>query len=138
VAISLSFTGSPIHPPPSRCSQEGSVFTHYRNTRARPTKMLHQLCLRNKTRLVEIKQHHCDTPGVYFVLCREICHSLGGSVKISISRSCLSLIFQIIHSCFTEFRVIQSRRRPNLEPVKNFNSRHEYKLDSRSRFINLI
>jgi hypothetical protein len=37
---------------------EGSVFTHYRNTRARPANMLHRLSLRNKTRLPEIKQHH--------------------------------------------------------------------------------
>jgi hypothetical protein len=32
----------------------------------------------------------CDTPGVYFVLCREICPNLGRSVKFSISRSRLS------------------------------------------------
>jgi hypothetical protein len=34
----------------------------------------------------------CDTPGVSLVLCREIYPNLGCSVKISISRSCLSLI----------------------------------------------
>jgi hypothetical protein len=32
----------------------------------------------------------------------------------------MSLIIQIIHSCFTEFRVTQSHRRPILEPVKTF------------------
>jgi hypothetical protein len=32
----------------------------------------------------------CDTPGVYFMLCREIYPKLGCSVKISISRSRLS------------------------------------------------
>jgi hypothetical protein len=41
-------------------------------------------------------------------------------VKLPISRSRMSLIIQIIHPHFTEFGVIQSRRRPNLEPVKTF------------------
>jgi hypothetical protein len=41
-------------------------------------------------------------------------------VKISISRSLVSLIIQTIHSHFIEFGVIQSQRRPNLEPVKTF------------------
>ena len=54
----------------------------------------------------------CDTPGVSFVLRREIYPNLGCSVKISISRSRMSLIIQIIHSRFTEFRVTQSHRRP--------------------------
>jgi hypothetical protein len=36
--------------------------------------------------------YSCDTPGVNFVLCREIYPDLGCSVKIAISRSCLSLI----------------------------------------------
>jgi hypothetical protein len=62
----------------------------------------------------------CDTPGVSFVLRREICPNLGCSVKISISRSPMSLIIQIIHSRFTEFGVIQSHKRPNSEPVKTF------------------
>jgi hypothetical protein len=62
----------------------------------------------------------CDTPGVSFVLRREIYPNLGCSVKISISRSRMSLIIQIIHSRFTEFRVTQSHRRPILDPVKTF------------------
>jgi hypothetical protein len=37
----------------------------------------------------------CDTPGVYFALCREINPNLGCSVKISISRSCLSLFIRL-------------------------------------------
>jgi hypothetical protein len=41
-------------------------------------------------------------------------------VKISISRSRMSLIIQIIHSHITEFGVIQSHKRPNSEPVKTF------------------
>jgi hypothetical protein len=39
----------------------------------------------------------CDTPGVYFLLRREFCPKLGCSVKIFISRSCLSLFIRIIH-----------------------------------------
>jgi hypothetical protein len=54
----------------------------------------------------------CDTPGVSFVLRREIYPNLGCSVKISISRSRMSLIIQIIHLRFTEFGVTQSHRRP--------------------------
>jgi hypothetical protein len=80
----------------------------------------------------------CDTPGVSFVLRREIYPNLGRSVKISISRSCMSLIIQIIHSHFTEFRIIQSHRRPILEPVKTFNSQNECELENHSRFINPI
>jgi hypothetical protein len=76
-----------------------------------------------------------DTLGVYFVLCREIYPNLGCSVKISISRSRMSQIIQIIHSYFTEFGVIQSHKRLNSEPVKNFYSRNECKLDGQSRFI---
>jgi hypothetical protein len=51
----------------------------------------------------------CDTPGVYFMLRREIYPNLGCSVKISISRSRMSLIIQTIHSHFTEFGVIRLR-----------------------------
>jgi hypothetical protein len=55
----------------------------------------------------------CDTPGVSFALCREINPNLGCSVKISLSRSCMSLIIQIIPSHFTEFGVIRSRETAN-------------------------
>jgi hypothetical protein len=80
----------------------------------------------------------CDTPGVYFMLYQVIYPNLWCSVKISISRSHMSLIIQIIHSRFTEFGVIQSHRRPNLEPVKTFISRNECRLENHSRIINLI
>jgi hypothetical protein len=69
-------------------------------------------------------QRECDTPGVYFGVCRKNYPNLGCSVKISISRSRMCLIIQISHSHFTEFEIIQSHRRPNLEPVKTFNSRN--------------
>ena len=62
----------------------------------------------------------CDTPGVNFALCREIYPNLGCLVKISISRSRMSLIIQTIHLCFAKLEVIQSRGRPNLGPVKTF------------------
>jgi hypothetical protein len=77
----------------------------------------------------------CDTPGVYFTLCREIYPNLGCSVKISISHSRMSLTIQTIHSHFTGFEVIQSHGRPNLEPVKNFYSRRECKFGNQSRFL---
>jgi hypothetical protein len=80
----------------------------------------------------------CDTPGVSFVLRHEIYPNLGCSVKISISRSRMSLIIQTIHLCFTELGVIQSRGRPNLEPVKTFVSRHECELVNHSQFIKLV
>jgi hypothetical protein len=38
----------------------------------------------------------CDTPGVSFVLCREICPNLGRSVKFSISRSRLSPFIKLL------------------------------------------
>jgi hypothetical protein len=80
----------------------------------------------------------CDTPGVNFTLCREICPNLRCSVKISISRSLMSLIIQTIRTHFTKFGVNQSHRRPILEHVRTFNSRHEYELDNPSRVINLV
>jgi hypothetical protein len=79
----------------------------------------------------------CDTPGVNFALCRDIYPNLGCSVKISISRSCISLIIQISHSHLTKFEVNQSHGRPNLEPVKTF-ILDECKLGNHSRIINLI
>ena len=38
----------------------------------------------------------CDTPGVNFTLCREICPNLGRSVKFSISRSRLSPFIKLL------------------------------------------
>jgi hypothetical protein len=80
----------------------------------------------------------CDTAGVNFALCRDIYPNLGCSVKISISRSCLSLIIQISHSHLTKFEVNQSHGRPNLEPVKTFVSRHKCELGNHSQFIKLV
>jgi hypothetical protein len=62
----------------------------------------------------------CDTPGVYFVLCREIYSNLGCSVKISISRSHLSPFIKLLVEVSPISDFIRSRERPNLEPVKTF------------------
>ena len=72
------------------------------------------------------------------MLRREIYPNLGCSVKISISRSRMSLIIQTIRTHLTEFGVIESHRRPNLEPVKTFVSRHECELGNHSQFVKLI
>jgi hypothetical protein len=65
-----------------------------------------------------LSRPECDTPGVNFALCREIYPNLGCSVKISISRSRMSLIIQIIYPHFTKFGITQSQEQPNLELLK--------------------
>jgi hypothetical protein len=80
----------------------------------------------------------CDTPGVYFVLCREIYPNLGCSVKISISRSCLSLFIRISLGSSPNSELFDREKQPILERVKTFISRNECKLDDQSRFINLV
>jgi hypothetical protein len=61
-----------------------------------------------------------DTPGVYFVLCREIYPNLGCSVKISISRSHLSSFIKLLVKVSPISDFIRSPEMPNLEHVKNF------------------
>jgi hypothetical protein len=80
----------------------------------------------------------CDTPGVYFASCREINPNLGCSVKISISRSCLSLFIRLSLGSSPNSELIDREKQPILEPVKNFYSQHECKLENHSRIINLI
>ena len=75
----------------------------------------------------------CDTPGVYFVLCREIYSNLGCSVKISISRSHLSPFIKLLVEVSPISDFIRSRERPNLEPVKTFVSWRKCKFESQSR-----
>jgi hypothetical protein len=58
----------------------------------------------SRTKRKEKKKSSCDTPGVNFALCREINPNLGCSVKISLSRSRMSLIIQIIHLTFYRIR----------------------------------
>jgi hypothetical protein len=66
----------------------------------------------------------CDTPGVYFALCREINPNLGCSVKISISRSCLSLFIRLSLGSSPNSELIDREKQPILERVKTFNSRN--------------
>jgi hypothetical protein len=66
----------------------------------------------------------CDTPGVSFVLRREICPNLGCSVKISISRSCLSLFIRLSLGSSPNSELIDREKQPILERVKTFNSRN--------------
>jgi hypothetical protein len=42
------------------------------------------------------QETRCDTPGVFFVLCREIYPNIGCSMQISISRSHLSLFIKLL------------------------------------------
>jgi hypothetical protein len=56
------------------------------------------------------------------MLRREIYPNLGCSVRISISRSRMSLIIQIIYPYFTKFGIIQSQEQPNLELLKLLSS----------------
>jgi hypothetical protein len=64
--------------------------------------------------------HFCDTPGVYFALCREIYPNLGCSVKISISQSHLSSFIKLLMNVSPNLEIIRSQEQPNLEPVKTF------------------
>jgi hypothetical protein len=80
----------------------------------------------------------CDTPGVCFVLRREIYPNLGCSVKISISRSCLSLFIRLSHGSSPNLELFDREKQPNLEPVKTFISRNECKLDNHSQSIKLV
>jgi hypothetical protein len=62
----------------------------------------------------------CDTPGVSFVSRREINPNLGCSVKISISRSCLSLSIRLSHGSSPNSELIDREKQPILEHVKTF------------------
>jgi hypothetical protein len=80
----------------------------------------------------------CDTSGVYFVLYRVIYPNLGCSVKISISRSCLSLFIRLSLGSSPNSELFDREKQPISERVKTFISRNECKLDDQSRFINLV
>jgi hypothetical protein len=51
----------------------------------------------------------CDTPGVYFVLCREIYSNLRCSVKISISLSHLSPFIMLLMKVSPSLGIIRSQ-----------------------------
>jgi hypothetical protein len=80
----------------------------------------------------------CDTPGVYFALCREINPNQGCSVKISISRSCLSLFIRLSLGSSPNSELIDREKRPISERVKTFNSRNSCRLEDHSRILNLV
>jgi hypothetical protein len=80
----------------------------------------------------------CDTPGVSFVLRREINPNLECSVKISIFRPCLSLSIRLSHGSSPNSELIDREKQPILERVKTFNSRNSCRLEDHSRIINLI
>jgi hypothetical protein len=80
----------------------------------------------------------CDTPGVSFVLRREIYPNLGCSVKISISRSCLSLFIRLSLGSSPNSEIIDREKQPIFERVKTFISRNECRLEDQSRLINLV
>jgi hypothetical protein len=80
----------------------------------------------------------CDTPGVSFVLRREINPNLGCSVKISISRSCLSLFIRLSLGSSSNSELIDREKQPILEHVKTFISWNECELENHPRIINLI
>jgi hypothetical protein len=73
---------------------------------------------------VHLIQLKCDTPGVYFMLCREINLNLRCSIKISISRSCLSLFIRLSLGSSPNSELIDREKQPILERVKTFNSRN--------------
>ena len=73
---------------------------------------------------IPLRGEGCDTPGVYFALCREINPNLGCSVKISISRSCLSLFIRLSLGSSPNSELIDREKQPSLERVKTFNSWH--------------
>jgi hypothetical protein len=79
-----------------------------------------------------------DTPGVYFGLRQEINPNLGCSVKISISRSCLSLFIRFSLGSSPNSELFDREKRPISERVKTFISRNECRLENHSRIINLI
>jgi hypothetical protein len=72
----------------------------------------------------EVEGLPCDTPGVYFASCWEINPNLGCSVKISISRSCLSLFIRLSLGSSPNSELIDREKQPILERVKTFNSRN--------------
>jgi hypothetical protein len=65
----------------------------------------------------------CDTPGVRFMLRRENYPNLECSVKISISRSCLSLFIRLSLGSSSNSELIDREKQPISERVKTFLSK---------------
>jgi hypothetical protein len=82
------------------------------------------LSLSQFVHLFEDDKPNCDTPGINFASCQEINPNLGCSVKISISRSCLSLFIRLSLGSSPNSELIDREKQPILERVKTFNSRN--------------
>jgi hypothetical protein len=80
----------------------------------------------------------CDTPGVSFVLRREIYPNLGCSVKISISRSHLSPFIKLLMKVSPSSELFDLKNNQFWSVLKTFNSRNKCRLEDHSRIINLI
>jgi hypothetical protein len=72
----------------------------------------------------------CDTPGVYFVLCREIYPNLGCSAKVSISRSYLSPSSKLLMNVSPNLELFDLRSSQIWSLLKTFISRSKGKFES--------
>jgi hypothetical protein len=72
----------------------------------------------------------CDTPGVSFVLCREIYPNLGCSVKISISRSHLSPFIKLLMNDSPNLELFDLKNSQIWSLLKLFVSRSKHKFES--------
>jgi hypothetical protein len=80
-----------------------------------------------------VKGEGCDTPGVYFVLCREIYPNLGCSVKISISRLYLSPFIKLLMNVSPNLELFDLKNNQIWSLLKLFFSRSKCKFESQSR-----
>jgi hypothetical protein len=74
----------------------------------------------------------CDTPGVYFMLCREIYPNLGCAVKISISRSHLSPFIKLLMKVSTGLELFDLKNNQIWSLLKLFVSWSKRKFKSQS------
>jgi hypothetical protein len=77
--------------------------------------------------------YNCDTPGVSFVLCREIYLNLGCSVKISISRSHLSPFIKLLMNDSPNLELFDLKNSQIWSLLKLFVSRSKHKFESQYR-----
>jgi hypothetical protein len=77
--------------------------------------------------------HYCDTPGVYFALCREIYPNLGCSVKISISLSHLSPFIKLLMNVSPSLELFDLKNNQIWSLLKLFISWSKRKFESQSR-----
>jgi hypothetical protein len=79
------------------------------------------------------KGEGCDTPGVYFVLCRENFPKLGRSVKISISLSHLSPFIKLLMRVSSSLELFDLKNNQIWSLLKLFVSWSKRKFESQSR-----